>query len=189
MSNSLKDALLQAGVKAPPKPVKPVSEKPWQDNKPAVKHAPPHAAKRDSAASDLARAYAARAQAEKAEAERLRREQEEAARLKRERKQKIEALLRDKALNDPNAEFARNFQHGARIRRIYVNAEQLRRLNAGELAVTQIAGRYLLVEAEIGRAAAAIEPAALVLLVDPNALEGEEGYSDPRFQVPDDLVW
>jgi uncharacterized protein YaiL (DUF2058 family) len=32
-------------------------------------------------------------------------------------------------------------------------------------------------------------PGCLALKVDPNAPPGDTDYSDPQFQVPDDLVW
>ena len=31
--------------------------------------------------------------------------------------------------------------------------------------------------------------AAVALKVDPSAPAGEDPYADPRYQVPDDLVW
>ena len=36
---------------------------------------------------------------------------------------------------------------------------------------------------------AAIFPAAIALKVDPDAPAEDDPYADPRFQVPDDLVW
>src|SRR5690606_37922112 len=84
---------------------------------------------------DLAKAYAIRAQREKderLEAERLKQEE---ARLRREARAKVDELIKDKGLNDPNADIARHFEYGGKIKRIYVNAEQLKGLNAGELGV------------------------------------------------------
>ena len=34
-----------------------------------------------------------------------------------------------------------------------------------------------------------IFPAAVALKVDPDAPAGEDPYADPKYQVPDDLVW
>ena len=138
---------------------------------------------------DLAKAYAIRAQKEKderIEAERLKQEQ---ARLRREAKARVEELLKDKSLNDPNAEIARHFPYGGKIKRIYVNAEQLKALNAGELGVVQQNGRYLLVTSDVLAEAEAIFAAAVALKVDPNATAEEDPYADPKYQVPDDLVW
>lgn len=138
---------------------------------------------------DLAKAYAIRAQREKderIEAERLKQEE---ARLRREAKAKLAELLAGKALNDPAAEIARHFDYGGKIKRIHVNAEQLKALNAGELGVVQLDGRYLLVTAEVLALAEATFAPAVALKVDPTAPSADDRYADPLYQVPDDLVW
>ena len=71
----------------------------------------------------------------------------------------------------------------------HVTAEQLKALNAGELGVVQANGRYVLVTAAVLAEAKAIFAEAIALEVDPNAPPPADDYSDPRFQVPDDLVW
>ncbi|NYH47989.1 DUF2058 domain-containing protein [Xanthomonas arboricola] len=138
---------------------------------------------------DLAKAYAIRAQREKderIEAERLKQEE---ARLRREAKAKLEELLKDKGLNHGDADIARHFPYGGKIKRIYVTADQLKALNAGELGVLQLNGRYLLVTAEVLADAEAVFAPSVALKVDPNAPAGEDPYADPQYQVPDDLVW
>ena len=138
---------------------------------------------------DLARAYAIRAQKEKderIEAERLKQEQ---ARERREAKAKLAELLKDQGLNDPAAEIARHFDYGGKIKRIHVTPAQLKALNAGELGVVQLDGRYLLVTAALLEQAAAIFPPAIALKVDPAAPAADDPYADPQYQVPDDLVW
>lgn len=138
---------------------------------------------------DLAKAYAIRAQKEKddrIEAERLKQEE---ARVRREAKAKLEALLKDKALNDAGAEIARHFPYGGKIKRIYVTEPQLKQLNAGELGVVQLNGRYLLVTAAVLIEAEATFAPSVALKVDPNAAAGEDPYADPQYQVPDDLIW
>jgi len=131
--------------------------------------------------NDLARAYALRARAEREERERAQREAERAAREKKERKQKLAGLLDGKALNADDADLPRHFPHGNKSRRVYCTADQLKRLNLGELAVVQLAGRYLLVERPIALEAQAIQPESLVLLCDPNAPADDD--------IPADLVW
>lgn len=138
---------------------------------------------------DLAKAYAIRAQKEKEERIEAERLKQEEARLRREAKAKVESLLKDKALNDPAAEIARHFPYGGKIKRIHVNAEQLKALNAGKLGVLQQNGRYLLVTAAVLAEAEAIFPACVALKVDPDAPAGDDPYADPLYQVPDDLVW
>ena len=117
------------------------------------------------------------------------RQKQEAARQRREAKAKLAELLKDKALNVADAEIARHFPYGGKIKRIYVNAEQLKALNAGELGVVQQNGRYLLVTSDVLAEAEAIFAAAVALKVDPNATAEEDPYADPKYQVPDDLVW
>jgi len=122
-----------------------------------------------------------RAKQEKDEREQAQREVERIAREKRVRKQKLAALLDGKSLNAADADVPRHFPHGNKIRRVYVTAAQLQQLNRGDMAVVQIAGRYLLVSREVALQTQAIDELALVLLCDPNAPAEDD--------VPDDLVW
>jgi uncharacterized protein YaiL (DUF2058 family) len=55
--------------------------------------------------------------------------------------------------------------------------------------VLQLNGRYVLVDMPVLAEAEAIYPAAVALKVDPAAPAGDDPYADPRYQVPDDLVW
>ena len=111
---------------------------------------------------------------ERIEAERLKQEE---ARLRREAKAKLEAFLKDKALNAADAEHVRHFEYGGKIKRIHVTAEQLKALNAGALGVVQMNGRYVLVDAAILDAAEAIFAQAVALRVDPNAPATDDPYA------------
>lgn len=138
---------------------------------------------------DLGKAYALRAQKEKddrIEAERIKQEE---AKLRREAKARLAELLKDRSLNDPAAEIARHFPYGGKIKRIHVTPDQLKALNAGELGVAQMDGRYLLLPIALLLEAEAIFPPAVALKVDPDASPGDDPYSDPAYQVPDDLIW
>ena len=195
MSDSLRDQLLGLGFKPAPKP--------QREARPAQGKAPPAPQRRadkprpepgrrpgrDRAEIDLAKAYAIRAQKEKDERIEAERVKQEEARLRREARAKLAELLQGKALNDEAAEIARHFEYGGKIKRIYVTAEQLKALNAGELGVAQLNGRYLLVAAEVLAQAEAVFAPAVALKVDPDAPAGEDPYADPKYQVPDDLVW
>ena len=138
---------------------------------------------------DLAKAYAIRAQREKEERIEAERIKQEEAKLRREAKAKVAELVKDQSLNDKDAEIARHFPYGGKIKRIHVTEAQLKALNAGELGVLQLDGRYLLVTAALLDEAGAIFAPAVALRVDPNAPPGEDPYADPQYQVPDDLVW
>jgi uncharacterized protein YaiL (DUF2058 family) len=192
MTDSLRDQHLGHGFKPPAKP----------ERKPAPKPAHKAAAKggaqrpprqqgkpRSREDIDLARAYAIRAQKEKDERIEAERLKQEAARQRREARELLSQLLQGKALNDPAAEIARHFEYGGKIKRIHVNESQLKALNAGELGVVQMDGRYLLVDAALLVQAAAIFPQAVALKVDPDAPAADDPYADPRYQVPDDIVW
>ena len=138
---------------------------------------------------DLAKAYAIRAQREKEERIETERLKQEEARQRREAKVKLEELLKDKSLNAEAADIARHFPYGGKIKRIYVTADQLKALNAGELGVLQQNGRYVLVTAAVLADAEAVFAPSVALKVDPDAPAGEDPYADPQYQVPDDLVW
>ena len=138
---------------------------------------------------DLAKAYAIRAQREKEERIETERLKQEEARVRREAKAKLEELLKDKSLNAEAADIARHFPYGGKIKRIYVTAEQLTALNAGELGVVQLNGRYLLVTAEVLAQSEAVFAASVALKVDPDAPPEKDPYADPQDQMPDDLVW
>jgi uncharacterized protein YaiL (DUF2058 family) len=173
MSESLRDQLLKSGIARKFKAEQPKAAKPPR------KPAPP---RRERSEIDLAKAYALRDHTERAERERAQREAEQRAREKKERRQKLMALLDGKAENAQDADIARHFPHANKIRRVYVTQAQLPRLNAGELGVVQLAGRYLIVDVETAKAAREIDPEALVLLCDPMENAGED-------DVPSDLVW
>ena len=210
MSDSLRDQLLGLGFKPAPKPERkgpPPAKGPRahthgasaghpakrehvrrDGHKPQGKpHGKPsHKAREEM---DLAKAYAIRAQKEKDERIEAERQRQLEAQRRREGKLKLAELLKTATLNKPDAEVARHFEYGGKIRRVYVTAEQLVALNAGELGVVQQGGRYHVVSAEHARQADEVLPGVLALLVDPNAPKEEEAYSDPQYQVPDDLVW
>jgi uncharacterized protein len=187
MSDSLRDQLLKSGLvqklksEAKPNPATQPDRREARRPPPPKKPPSPVAIRPEPHEHDLARAYALRARQEKEEHERAQREAERLAREKRERKQKLTALLEGKAQNSADADVPRHFPHGNKIRRVYCTAAQLVRLNGGDLAVVQLAGRYLLVEKGIAQQAQAIQAEALVLLCDPNAAAEDD--------VPADLVW
>ncbi|WP_133480235.1 DUF2058 domain-containing protein [Cognatilysobacter segetis] len=217
MSDTLRDQLLGLGFKptAPARPEKRDERRPPRPNAPkqgerrdAGRPGPRPEAARDAKPKgrppsrnggprrprtqeeiDLGKAYALRAQKEKDERIAAEAARQEEARQRREARARLGDFLKDKALNDKDADIARHFPYGGKIKRIYVTAEQLRALNAGELGVVQLDGRYVLVAKDVLDAAEAIFQQAVALRVDPDAPAGDDPYSDPQYQVPDDLVW
>jgi uncharacterized protein YaiL (DUF2058 family) len=191
MSNSLRDQLLGLGFAAPkpePRPKrdapKPATKggKPAHAGKPKPPHRkPPHQTRMPREDIDLAKAYAIRAQKEKDERIEAEKKKQEAARQRREAQARLARLVEGKALNDPSAEIARHFEYGGKIKRVHVNEAQLKALNAGELGVVQVNGRYLLLDAKLLAEAEQVFPQAVALKVDPDAA--------PEDDVPPDLVW
>ncbi len=186
MAESLRDQLLKSGLvqklKAEAKP----ADRPQRpSSKPRAESGKARPAGSASARSreeiDLARAYGLRDRAEREQRELEKKQAEQRAKEKAERKQKLATLLADQALNKPDAEIARHFPHGDKIRRVYCTAEQIAEVNAGQLAVVQYRGRYLLVRREIGEQAGLISAEALVLLCDPDAPAEDD--------IPADLIW
>ncbi|MEO8161193.1 MAG: DUF2058 family protein [Arenimonas sp.] len=138
---------------------------------------------------DLGKAYALRAQQEKDERIAAEAAKQEQARLRREARAKLTVLLQGKSLNDSAAEHVRHFEYGGKIKRVHVTPLQLAALNRGELGVLQSEGRYLLVDAATLAQAEEVFAEAIALKVDPDAPATDDPYSDPTYQVPDDLIW
>lgn len=208
MSDTLRDQLLNLGFKAStPKPDRPrpnhkggpqgrdrgpqPGRRADGDRRPPKGQPRPQGqrAPRSREEIDLAKAYALRAQKEKDERIAAEAARQEEARLRREARARLAVFLQGKALNVADAEIARHFPYGGKIKRVYVTPDQLRALNAGELGVVQHEGRYVLLTAAHLAEAEAIFPQAVALKVDPDAPAGDDPYGDPRYQVPDDLVW
>lgn len=209
MSDSLRDQLLGLGFKPAPKPEKKADAKTHQkpegksdgstsSHKPA--RASEHArtstkpitktpALKSKEEMDLAKAYALRSETEKQERIEAEKRKQEDARRKRELKQQVQTLLKDQAQNNDAAEQVRHFEYNGKIRRVYVTTEQLSALNKGQLGLVQLDGRYLIVSAELADQVKVLLPSIVALLIDPNAPVADDPYSDPLYQVPDDLVW
>lgn len=202
---SLRDQLIQAGLakaKTESKPERGPSNphgkgrtpppkangKPAQTAKQPSKPAPP----KDPDAVSLAHAYQLRAETEKREREEAQRRAQDEAQRKREQKAKVVALLQGKGLNDAQAEIAHYFQYGKKIRRIYVTADQQQALSQGQAGVAQLDGRFLLVSAEVIQQLLSLAAQHVALFVPANigiSSASDEDYDDPRYKVPDDLVW
>lgn len=184
MADSLRDQLLALGLARKPEPRPQAKDERRATNAPAKRAPAPKPVPREQRPArepDLAQAYAARARAERAEREQAEREAQARAREKRERRAKLASLLDGRALNVAEADIARHFDHGGKIRRVYVTADQLPRVNGGELGVVQRDGRYLVVAREVALAARDIVPESVALLADPDAPAEDD--------VPPDLVW
>ncbi|HNR23648.1 MAG TPA: DUF2058 family protein [Steroidobacteraceae bacterium] len=184
MADSLRDQLLKTGLvqklKAEARAAAPVEAKGKADaRKPGVRR--PDAMPRKHEEMDLAKAYALRERAEREQREQEKRAAEQRAKEKAERKRKLAALLDGQGLNDKDADVARHFPHGDKIKRVYCTPAQLAAINTGELAIVQHLGRYHIVPRALGEQVREVAPEALVLLCEPGAVD-DDG-------VPADLTW
>ncbi|MEO7065411.1 MAG: DUF2058 family protein [Rhodanobacter sp.] len=192
MADSLRDQLLKSGIVKTVQPSQPSRARegkraPSRANSMRETNKPRPSSSRASSASngemDLAKAYAIRARTDAQERKQAEQAAAEQARLRRERKAKIRTLLEGNTLNKNDVDHVRHFEYGGKIRRLHVDAEQLRALNAGELGVVQQGGRYSLVTRELAEQVREVDAHLLALLVDPSATAiGDDG-------VPDDLMW
>lgn len=189
MADSLRDQLLKSGIVKTVQPSRSHEEKRAPSRAASARESSkfrprsPRTSPTSNGEMDLAKAYSIRARADAQERKQAEQAAAEQARLRHERKATIRKLLEGKALNKDDVEHVRHFEYGGKIRRLHVDAEQLRALNAGELGVIQQSGRYFLVTREIAEKVRDIDPRPLALLVDPSMTAvGDDG-------VPDDLVW
>lgn len=180
MSKSLQDQLLQLGI---------ARKKPAERKKPQRKKAGPAAGSRPkrqageaSEEIELARAYALRRREEQRLQEQARRRKQEEERRRRELNKALKAIVREHRLNDDQADIPRNFLFKGRIRKIDLTADQLKRLNSGELGVVYLAGRYHLLEKQH-------VDAVRELSADHVPDLSGSGDDDDEHPVPDDLVW
>ena len=209
---SLQDALLKSGLaeerpKSAPKPTsssspkrdarrhadgsgksrRPQTARTGKGGKPAGGPGPRKAAPDGARAkSDLERAWAARKRAEAAEKERAKQARVADQEARRKRNLELDSIVEGRALNDESGELPRYFEHLGRIRRVLCTDEQRRRINAAELGIVNLRGRYLIVELEVLERYRALAP-DLVPDLSGKEPEGEpEGDYPP---VPDDITW
>jgi len=138
--------------------------------------------------SDLERAWLARRKAEKAEKERAKQARVADQEARRKRNLELDGIVEDRVLNEDDAEVPRYFEHLGRIRRVMCTPDQRRAINAGQLGIVNLRGRYLIVEPDVLARYRALAPDLVPELggAEPNAPEGEQDDYPP---VPDDLTW
>ena len=82
-----------------------------------------------------------------------------------------------------------HFDREGRIKRVYVNEDQRRRLSGGELAIVGFGRRHHLVSRPAGERIRTLRPEVFVFVASGEPAEDavEEGYEG--YEVPDGLVW
>lgn len=136
--------------------------------------------------SDLERAWAARKRAEAADKERSKQARVADQEARRKRNLALDAIIEGKALNNEDAELPRYFEHLGRIRRVLCTPEQRQHINAGELGVVNLRGRYLIVEPDVLEAYRVL---AADLVPDLSGKEPEGEAAEDYPPVPDDITW
>lgn len=136
--------------------------------------------------SDLERAWQARRRAEAAEKERIKQARVADQEARRKRNLVLDGIIEGHVLNDEAGELPRYFEHLGRIRRVLCTEEQRRRINAGELGIVNLRGRYLIVEREVLERYRALAPD---LVPDLSGKEPETEVDGDWPPVPDDITW
>ena len=171
MSDSLQDQLKALGLaKAKPK------------NK--QKQASPKSGKPGPKTDEfsLKKAYALKNQDEQQKADHARKKKLAEDRQRRLLNNEIRSIVKAHRLNRDDAEISRNFIFRGRIRKLYVTAEQLKALNAGELGIAYLSGGYHLLAGEQVNAVRQISGEHIVDL-------SVESGNDGDHPVPDDINW
>jgi uncharacterized protein YaiL (DUF2058 family) len=181
MSNSLRDALMKAGVANKPQAQKARAEVRKKNRK--ARGGKP-AQEQDGAA-----AAAAQAQAAKAARDRQLNRERDLAREKKALKARIRALVKDKALNDPRADNPYNFVEGKAVKRVYVTAQQHKQLTQGTLAIAGVGERHYVIPIQTAEKLRELDPNARIHVSEPEP--ETEAADDPyaEYKIPDDLMW
>jgi uncharacterized protein YaiL (DUF2058 family) len=172
LSDSLQDQLKALGL---------AGKKPDRGNR-KRKNRPPQGAKNGEDSLSLSRAYALKARDEHRQADRARRKKQAEDRKRREINGRIRQIVGQHRLNMKEAEISRNFMFKGRIRKIYVTADQLKKLNEGELGVVYLSGGYHLLHREHVKSVIGLSREHV-----PDLGAGDDADGD--YPVPDDLVW
>jgi len=184
LSLSIRDQLLNVGLLKP-------GEARSKKSPPARHAAAPPLKPADSAELTLEKAYQARVTEEKRLIAEKKQQAEQKALEKRDRKHKALALIAGQSRNLPQATELRYFSYSGKIRSIYVSSEQRAAINTAALGIVQMDGRFHLVDANIAEQIREIAPEFIALYglaLEPEPSPGNE-YADPKYQVPDDLIW
>jgi uncharacterized protein YaiL (DUF2058 family) len=114
--------------------------------------------------------------------------------LKREQQAKLKAIsveidqmIREHALKrGEKCEIAYNFEHRAKVHRIYIDQDMKHRLVAGQLGIARIEGRYELVPPDIADKIRQRNEKRVIVFDQENE-QVDDDYAD--YKVPDDLMW
>jgi hypothetical protein len=133
---------------------------------------------------------ASKASAEKAQ---VKKAQQAFAENRRIMNMKINELLKDQPVEEPADESQGDtpvkfsYVYDGKVRGIYVSDTQQKRLAAGELAVTVIKAKTILIPVALAEPLLAIDPKRFIHIVKEEKADADDPYAG--FKVPDDLTW
>ena len=179
MGNSLSDQLLKAGL-ATEQDVKRVeTEKRRAKRQKKPRNAP---VPKSEAANAAERARAEKRMRDQA----LNREREAEKRRKANELAAREMVIKHEIPHGKDGDIAFHFTQGNKVKHIYVNADQQKKLAAGELAIGRTRGRYRLLPREVAEQVKPMAPFLIVYLDEGGA---DEDSADEHHPIPDDLMW
>lgn len=192
MGNSLQEQLLALGLAKTSAPAArsktkadrrgKISQQPRQQSKPKAAKSQSQVTSAAESELSLEQAYRQREEQAKEQAERARERKRAEDRRRRKLNESIRAIVEPHRLNDPAAEFSRNFIYKGRIRKVSVTAGQLTALNEGALGLVYLAGGYHILQPEYVEQVRCLSAEHVPDLMS-SANEEDE------YPVPDDLHW
>lgn len=178
MANAFQDQLLKAGLVDSNKVKKANREKHKQ-----VKHQQ-HT---NSSATDAAKLQTQQANAQKAERDRELNRQKVELEHKKALAAQVKQLVEANRVPTGDGEVAYNFQHGSKIRRLFVTEATKNQIVRNELVIVRLGGDYELVPKSAAEKIAQRDPSCIVVVKD-SAQDAAEGEYE-KYKIPDDLIW
>ena len=179
MTNSLHEQLLKAGL---------VDEKKLQRAKKAKQRKEKEQRHSKQRPQDESALLAKQAKAREAERNReLNRLRQEEAQHKALQAQ-IRQLIEQNRVDTEGGEVPYHFDHGGKIRRLYVNEKLQGQLSQGRMGIVKLAERYEVLPREVMEKIVQRDAGCVILLNDKaQAEDPNDPYAE--FKVPDDLMW
>jgi len=167
MATSLQDQLLQAGIVTEEQVQNVENEKKSQRQKrfKAKKKQTQKKTSQTKPQSDLEKFYKQRAALEKKERKESREAKLAEKRLKKERHEKVCKLIHECKSEIPEGDIRFNFAIGNNIKYIFINEDQQEKLSNGELAITFLKGKKVLIPAATAADINIVDPNKIVILL------------------------
>lgn len=187
MGGSLRDQLLKAGF-VDKKQARQAEVETRQQNRQVIK-AKKSGLEREPTAAELAAERARQERELYAQRSRELNAAREAEREKKARRAEVKNILQAGAIPHGKGEVRYHFTYGAKVKRIYVDADQRAALAAGSLCIAAWEGAFFLVPADVGEKILERLPETFVFTAEPEptGIDPDDPYA--AFPIPDDLQW